>query len=173
MFWILFMSFIGWNYHVRFLPSLGTIAWAGSQAICWCSSVMDGCIITLLLQTKQLCNQVSACATKSSFYLASFSHTRIDIHQLSSFFSFFFLGGRGYQSLLEWLSCSSWRQGPLSVIKDVSPHQQMFSYPLSEHLQDQETNTFFSRPFAALPLTSFYTPPPPSFLLIPLLPFSR
>lgn len=42
----------------------------------------------------------------------------------------------------------------------------MFSYPLSKHLQDLETNRFFSRPFAVLPLTSLHSPPtactPPS-----------
>lgn len=57
---------------ISFSPpqSLGTIAGAGSQAICWCSSVMDGCI-TALLQPKQLFNQPKRLHLQNhlSFYL--------------------------------------------------------------------------------------------------------
>lgn len=49
----------------------------------------------------------------------------------------------------------------------------MFSYPLSKHLQDWETNWFFSRPFAVLSLTSSNPPASPnapaSLFLFPLL----
>lgn len=69
-----------------FLPSLGTIAWAGSQAICWCSSVMDGCIMKLLPQPKQLFNQVNVCA-KSSFYFAKLFDSSLFFSFLSHIFN--------------------------------------------------------------------------------------
>lgn len=134
---------------MRFLSpqSLGTIAGAGSQAICWCSSVMDGCI-TALLQPKQLFNQPKRLHRQNhlSFYLEPSVQPLVLLSHTSS--------------------CVYWRispcyndsvvlsrsPGPLSVIKDASLQRLMFSYALLEHLQDEETNTFFSRPFATTPI---------------------
>lgn len=146
----LFLSLLGWNL-VSLPQSLGTVAGRGSQAI-WCrSSVMDGRL------------QSGSLTTKTTFF---FNQTKW-LHLLDhpSFFYFksslpppILLGSLfstralscilPYQSLLQWLACSSCSRGPLSAIKDASLQRLMFSYALLEHLKDSDTNTFLSRPFA-------------------------